>query len=97
MRSELTELRTLVERLLAGDDPDPDDPILTIQEIAVLTGRCDETVRTWFVGRGLGYYDRVARRHRARRSELVAFLVKEFGTARLPYALRPSLGQPKFP
>ena len=95
VRSELADLRMLVERLLAGDDPDPDDPLLTTQEIAALTGRGDEAVRTWFVARGLGYYDRVARRYRARRSELVAFLIKEFGLARLPYALRPHLGQPK--
>jgi hypothetical protein len=94
VRSELAELRTLVERLLAGDDPDPDDPLLTTQEIAALTARGDEAVRTWFVARGLGYYDRVARRYRARRSELVAFLIKEFGLARLPYALR-NLGQLK--
>ena len=94
LRFELTELRALVERLLAGDDPDPDDPLLSVQEIAALTGRGDEAVRTWFAGRGLGYYDRVARRHRARRSELVAFLIKEFGAGRLPYALR-NLGQPK--
>jgi hypothetical protein len=93
MRREHAELRSLVERVLAGDDPD--DPLLTTQQIAALTGRGDEAVRVWFVERKLGFYHRVMRRWVARRSELIAFWIKNFGRERLPYALRPYLGQPK--
>lgn len=93
VQSEQAELRSLVERVLAGDDPD--DPLLTTQQIAALTGRGDEAVRIWFVERKLGFYHRVMRRWVARRSELIAFWIKNFGRERLPYALRPYLGQPK--
>lgn len=93
VQSEQAEQRALLERVLAGDDPD--DPSLTVQQIAKLTGRGDEAVRLWFVQRKLGYHDLVSRRWRARRSEVVAFLIKNFGLERLPYALRPHLGQPK--
>jgi hypothetical protein len=93
MRREQAEQRALLERVLAGDDLD--DPLLTTQQIAALTGRGDEAVRVWFVDRKLGYHDRMARRYRARRSEVIAFLIKNFGAERLPYALRPYLGQPK--
>jgi hypothetical protein len=93
MRREHAELRALVERVLAGDDPD--DPLLTTQQIAALTGRGDEAVRLWFVERKLGYHDGVSRRWRARRSEVIAFLIKNFAVERLPYALRPYLGQSK--
>jgi hypothetical protein len=86
VRSKQAEQRALVERVLAGDDPD--DPLLTTPQIAALTGRGDEAVRVWFVERKLGYHDRTARRYRARRSEVIAFLIKNFGLARLPYALR---------
>jgi hypothetical protein len=46
LKGEVANLRSSVERLLAGDDPD--DPLLTIQEIAALTKRNDEAVRLWF-------------------------------------------------
>jgi hypothetical protein len=80
MRRENAELRALVERVLAGDDPD--DPLLTTQEIAALTGRGDEAMRVWFVERKLGRYGRTSRRWRACRSVVIAFLIKSFGLER---------------
>jgi hypothetical protein len=90
VQSEQAQQRALLERVLAGDDPD--DPSLTVQQIAKLTGRGEEAVRLWFTQRQLGHHDLISRRWRARRSEVIAFLVKNFGVERLPYALRPHLG-----
>lgn len=94
VKSEVADLRVLVERLLAGDDAD--DPTLSIAQVAKLTGRGHEAVRLW-CHRGLGHHNRALRRYRIRRSELIAFMIKEFGAARLPFSLRPHLDQSKQP
>lgn len=65
-----------------------EDPLLTVAEGAALAGRHIELVRRWCAGGQLGYYDRLARCWRFRRSELIALMIKRHGVDGLPAALR---------
>ena len=88
LEAEVSVLRQTVELLAAGDA----DPLLTVQAAALLCGRNAETIRLWCVQRKRGFHDPELKRHRIPRSDLIAFLIENFGAENLPFPLRAFFG-----